>query len=42
MTAVVSPSVSEVVPIVKSAEDMIVELAAKFKGLNPTFSKSVI
>ena len=39
---VVSPSVSEVVPIVKSSEDITVELAEKFNGLKLTFSKSVI
>jgi hypothetical protein len=39
---VVSPRVNAVVPIVISADDITVELAKKFKGLNPTFSKSVI
>ena len=36
------PSVSAVVPIVKSSEDMMVEFAEKLAGLKLVFSKSVI
>ena len=39
---VVSPNVSDVVPIVILSVEIIVELAEKFKGLKLTFSKSVI
>jgi len=38
----VSPRFRFVVPMVKSFEDIIVELASKFAGLKLTFSKSVI
>ena len=37
IVGVVSPSVSDVVPIVISSEEITVELAEKFNGLKLTF-----
>ena len=39
---VLEPNVKDVVPIVKSFEDMTVEFAKKFEAFKLTFSKSVI